>query len=113
MVGQEGHPPVGLGHMGNDNVTVAGMHKWDMLFRHVQIVQISSTMGSIGSLQNILRTGSGRYSAAARFALPYRCSKAALNMGMQLPQPCLPKAPPVLMVSPPQHCTIHGAEVPF
>lgn len=41
-------------------------------------------MGSIGSLQNILRTGNGQYSEMARYSLPYRCSKAALNMGMQL-----------------------------
>ena len=41
-------------------------------------------MGSIGSLQNILRTGNGQYSEMARYSLPYRCSKAALNMGMRL-----------------------------
>ena len=50
----------------------------------MQIVQISSTMGSIGSLQKILRSDGEQYSQVGRYALPYRCSKAALNMGARL-----------------------------
>ena len=50
----------------------------------VQIVQISSTMGSIGSLEKILRGDSGKHSKVGSYALPYRCSKAALNMGARL-----------------------------
>jgi len=58
--------------------------------RHVlQIFQISSTMGSAGNLAANLY-GGGRYEYAAQVQLPYRASKAALNMGRPISsQRCL------------------------
>lgn len=45
-----------------------------------QIVQISSTLGSIGTLHPQLGNEGGEYTGPARHFLAYRASKAALNM---------------------------------
>ncbi len=47
----------------------------------VQIVNISSTMGSISSALNYLKEG---LNPMSKMQLGYRASKSALNMGMRL-----------------------------
>jgi NAD(P)-dependent dehydrogenase (short-subunit alcohol dehydrogenase family) len=60
-------------------LSCAGSH----LHLHVlQIVQISSTMGSIGSAAKHLQAESPI--PMARYQLAYRASKAALNMGAKI-----------------------------
>jgi NAD(P)-dependent dehydrogenase (short-subunit alcohol dehydrogenase family) len=52
-----------------------------------KIVQISSTMGSIGSLQKHLSAADEQYAVMSRMNMAYRASKAALNMGAQQQHP--------------------------